>query len=134
MAYVKEIHGGTFRRVELSGLLDSAMKLKKQEKESKVRSSLTIRSVCFLSSGVWGQARKVTNIMNFNFQNFSYLAIKWLIYSVAPFHVAILLIFCYSVIFQTYLWYACRYWADMWCVCDVYNYIIVYWNVIKNQI
>ncbi|XP_048774238.1 protein unc-80 homolog isoform X3 [Ostrea edulis] len=43
MAYVKEIHGGTFRRVELSGLLDSAMKLKKQEKESKVRSSLTIR-------------------------------------------------------------------------------------------
>lgn len=43
MAYVKEIHGGTFRRVELSGLLDSAMKLKKQEKESKARTSITIR-------------------------------------------------------------------------------------------
>lgn len=47
MAYVKEIHGGTFRRVELSGLLDSAMKLKKQEKESKARSSITIRWALF---------------------------------------------------------------------------------------
>lgn len=52
MAYVKEIHGGTFRRVELSGLLDSAMKLKKQEKESKVRSAITIRSVQLLMYGV----------------------------------------------------------------------------------
>jgi hypothetical protein len=52
MAYVKEIHGGTFRRVELSGLLDSAMKLKKQEKESKVRSALTIRSVGSLNLGI----------------------------------------------------------------------------------
>lgn len=51
MAYVKEIHGGTFRRVELSGLLDSAMKLKKQEKESKVRSAITIRSVQVLMYG-----------------------------------------------------------------------------------
>ncbi|XP_061164273.1 protein unc-80 homolog isoform X1 [Saccostrea echinata] len=43
MTYVKEVHGGTFRRVELSGLLDSTMKLKKQEKESKVRSAIGIR-------------------------------------------------------------------------------------------
>ncbi|KAK3087178.1 hypothetical protein FSP39_002695 [Pinctada imbricata] len=36
MAYCKEIHGGTFRRVELSGLLDSVLKLKRQEKAKEV--------------------------------------------------------------------------------------------------
>jgi hypothetical protein len=41
----KEIHGGTFRRVELSGLLDSVEKLKKKEKEKteKVKKSIPIR-------------------------------------------------------------------------------------------
>jgi len=45
IAYVKEIHGGTFRRVELSGLLDSVEKLKKKEKEKseKVKKSIPIR-------------------------------------------------------------------------------------------
>ena len=45
IAYVKEIHGGTFRRVELSGLLDSVEKLKKKEKEKteKVKKNIPIR-------------------------------------------------------------------------------------------
>ncbi|GFO03526.1 unc-80-like protein, partial [Plakobranchus ocellatus] len=35
MAYVKEIHGGTFRRVALSGLLDSLQKVKRESSERK---------------------------------------------------------------------------------------------------
>ena len=42
MAYCKEIHGGTFRRVELSGLLDSVLKLKKQEKAKEAIQKATI--------------------------------------------------------------------------------------------
>lgn len=45
IAYVKEIHGGTFRRVELSGLLDSLDKLKKKEKEreEKIKKVIPMR-------------------------------------------------------------------------------------------
>lgn len=45
IAYVKEIHGGTFRRVELSGLLDSYEKLRKKEKEiqEKMKKPIPIR-------------------------------------------------------------------------------------------
>ncbi|GFR73729.1 Unc-80-like protein [Elysia marginata] len=35
MVYVKEIHGGTFRRVALSGLLDSLQKVKRESAERK---------------------------------------------------------------------------------------------------
>ncbi|XP_059153938.1 protein unc-80 homolog isoform X2 [Physella acuta] len=35
MAYVKEIHGGTFRRVALSGLLDSLQKVRRESAERK---------------------------------------------------------------------------------------------------
>ncbi|XP_021380201.1 protein unc-80 homolog isoform X3 [Mizuhopecten yessoensis] len=45
MAYVKEIHGGTFRRVGLGGLLDSHQALKQKEKkqQDKLKQSLPIR-------------------------------------------------------------------------------------------
>lgn len=46
MAYIKEIHGGTYRRVALSGLLDSLQKLKRevsQKKEHRPKTSTPIR-------------------------------------------------------------------------------------------
>ena len=53
MAYIKEVHGGTYRRVALSGLLDSMQKLRREvlqrERENKLKMSTPIRYVDF-----WG--------------------------------------------------------------------------------
>lgn len=47
MAYIKEVHGGTYRRVALSGLLDSMQKLRREvvqkERENKLKMSTPIR-------------------------------------------------------------------------------------------
>ncbi|KAK7491630.1 hypothetical protein BaRGS_00017083 [Batillaria attramentaria] len=54
MAYIKEIHGGTYRRVALSGLLDSLQKLRREgvqrEKELKQRNSNPIRRTASVTS------------------------------------------------------------------------------------
>ena len=51
MAYIKEVHGGTYRRVALSGLLDSMQKLRREvlqrERENKLKMSTPIRYVVF---------------------------------------------------------------------------------------
>jgi hypothetical protein len=47
MTYIKEMHGGTYRRVALSGLLDSLQKLTRQkverERGTKHKSNMAIR-------------------------------------------------------------------------------------------
>ena len=51
MAYIKEVHGGTYRRVALSGLLDSMQKLRREvlqrERENTLKMSTPIRYVVF---------------------------------------------------------------------------------------
>ncbi|KAL3872189.1 hypothetical protein ACJMK2_040132 [Sinanodonta woodiana] len=53
ITYLKEFHGGTFRRVALSGLLDSYVdiqKKKEQEKENKARASFPISRTTSVTS------------------------------------------------------------------------------------
>ncbi|KAJ8299881.1 hypothetical protein KUTeg_021400 [Tegillarca granosa] len=63
IAYVKEIHGGTFRRVELSALLDSYHKLqqKEKEKEEKVKAAMPIRRTTSQTSDS-GDEAKIVNL------------------------------------------------------------------------
>ncbi|KAL8568215.1 hypothetical protein ACOMHN_027738 [Nucella lapillus] len=54
MAYIKEVHGGTYRRVALSGLLDSLQKLRREavqrERESKHKAGTPIRRTTSVTS------------------------------------------------------------------------------------
>ena len=48
IAYFKEIHGGTFRRVALSGLLDSYFDVKRKEEKSKEVATPTSHPIRYL--------------------------------------------------------------------------------------
>ncbi|XP_076436361.1 protein unc-80 homolog isoform X3 [Babylonia areolata] len=54
MAYIKEVHGGTYRRVALSGLLDTLQKLRREavqrERENKHKTSTPIRRTTSVTS------------------------------------------------------------------------------------